>query len=198
MGKGIIETREVTAAELGELLLTVTGSTKVSIVYETAHRFSRTVKGIKPLTQVTSVAPAYLCHDYGNKVRNLTGDTTFQAEEMKGKTRLSPCIVRSDKSGELLLDYKVLKISENEERTMIKRLGIFHNGEEISVEEAEKRELFTPAYYAEEKEAKTAGRGLVETEDNFAMFTLGMKNIKRLVMRHVEYIVIPEQPTTEQ
>ena len=67
--------------------------------------------------------------------------------------------------------------------------------EKKEAEEAKKEEM---AAEEPEKEEKTAGRGLVETEDNFAMFTLGVKNIKRLVMRHVEYIVVPEPTTTEQ
>jgi hypothetical protein len=184
--------KEVTAAQLAAIVQPVTRSQPVSIVYEGAHRFSRTVKGTKVLTTVTRVINAWLNHDYTKKVRNITGDTTFQSEELRGKTRLSSTVIRSDKSGELLLDYKVLNVNDPEQRTQFFTLSLKHNGVEISIEEAEKNDLFQPAYYAPKDETQTSGRGTVEFEDDFQMFTLSFNKIQKLVMGGVEYTVVPE------
>ena len=198
MSKGIIETREVTAAELVAIVKPVTKSQPVSIVYETAHEYSRTVNKTKPLTKVTRVINAWLNHDYTKKVRNLTGDTSFQSYEMKGKTRISSTVVQADKSGLFMLDYKVLNVNDPDQCTQFFTLGYKYNGVEISFEDAVKADYFTPAMFKEQADEKTSGRGLVEFEEDFQMFTLGFDKIQRLVMGGVEYIVIPEPATTEQ
>ena len=188
----------VTAAQLAAIVQPQTRSQMITIIYEGAHRFSREVKKVKPLTAVTKVVNAYLNHDYGNKVRNLTGNTEFQSEELRGKSRLSSTVVQSDKSGELLLDYKGLLINHPTKGTRFETLSLKYNGVEISVEEAEKRDLFQPAYYAPKDETQTSGRGLVDKDQDFRMFTLAFNKIQKLVMDGVEYIVVPEPATTEQ
>ena len=186
----------VTAAQLAAIVQPVTRSQMITIIYEGAHRFSREVKKVKPLTAVTKVVNAYLNHDYGNKVRNLTGSTEFQSYEMKGKSRLSSTVVQSDKTGELLLDYKGLLINDPTKGTRFETLSLKYNGVEISYGDAVKNGYFQPAMF-KENETQTSGRGLVEKDQDFRMFTLGFDKIQRLIMDGVEYIVVPEAATEQ-
>ena len=162
------------------LLKDVTKSSVCSIEYVVDESQSRTVKGQKQLQKRVKISNLYLNHDYTKKVQNLSGDTTFQSFELKGKTRISSTLIESDTTKEILLDGKILK-SES-----VKRIAFYHKGEEISEDNAKDLNLFAPAFF-DTTEKTTSGRGLLEEEEDFKMITLGIKNIIYLKCFGEEY-----------
>lgn len=172
----------LTIQELADKLISITRSTVVSVTYVVDDSRSRTSIGKKAIQKKVAITHLYLNHDYKNKVINLTGDDSFQAFEMKGKTRISNTLVKSDKTEELLLDGKILNSCN------VKIVEFYHNGKVISAEEAKKQDLWTPAYYRE-VEVSTAGRGLVSDEKNFKMITLGLNKIETIKISGVVYTI---------
>ena len=98
----------LTTEKLVSLLSNVTKSTVCAIEYVTDESKSRTIGGKKQIQKRVKISNLYLNHDYAKKVQNLSGDTTFQSFEMKGKTRISSTLIQSDKTDEILLDGKIL------------------------------------------------------------------------------------------
>jgi hypothetical protein len=162
------------------LLKDVTKSTVCSIEYIVDESQSRTVKGQKQLQKRVKISNLYLNHDYTKKVQNLSGDTTFQSFELKGKTRISSTLIESDNTKEILLDGKILATES------VKLLGYFHNGEPITQANAIAENLFAPAFFDTTKKT-TSGRGLLTEEEDFKMITLGIKNIIYLKCFGKEY-----------
>lgn len=171
----------LTDLKIIELLGSYTKSTAIAIEYVTDESQSRTIKGEKALQKHVFIGNLFLNHNYTNKVQNLTGNKDFAPHEMKGKTRIekSTTLIHSEKSGEILLDGKILK-SES-----VKRLAFYHNGNEISEDKAKELNLFAPAYG--KPKATTSGRGSVSVEDDFRMITLGIAKIKYLKCFGEEY-----------
>ena len=169
----------LTDLKIIELLGSYTKSTTIAIEYVVDESKSRTIKGQKQLQKRVFIGNLFLNHNYTNKVQNLTDNKDFEAHEMKGKSRISTTFVVSDKTEEILLDGKILK-SES-----VKRLAFYHNGNEISEDNAKDLNLFAPAYF--DKDTKTSGRGTVSVEDDFKMITLGIAKIKYLKCFGEEY-----------
>ena len=170
--------KTVTAAEFVNIVKDYTRSTTIGLCYLVDESQSRTVKGKKQLQkQVCIRSQAYLNHNYTNKVIKLTGDTSFVADPMKGKTRISTTIVQSDKSGAMLLDVKVLGGAKRE-------TTYFHNGNEISRQDAIDNNLFAPSYFDKKK---TKGRGTVSVEDNFDTLTVGVDKLVWVNFNNEEY-----------
>jgi hypothetical protein len=163
-----------------ELLGSYTKSTTIAIEYVVDESQSRTIKGEKQLQKRVYIGNLYLNHNYAKKVQNLTDNKDFEAHEMKGKTRVSTTLIASEKSGEILLDGKILK-SES-----VKRIAFYHKGEEISENKAIELNLFAPAYF-DKDDRKTSGRGSVSIEDDFRMITLGIAKIQYLKFKGEEY-----------
>ncbi len=169
----VIQTGKKTSVkELYDMLVNVTKSTIVNIIYLVDESKSKTVKGEKQIQKLVQINSVFLNHKYENKVRNLTGDETFVAEEMKGKTRISGTIIQSDKTNEYMIDGKVL----NKESATV--LQLYHNGKEITEAEAIMQQLFTPAYF--DTTPKTMGRGLVAEEDDFRIINTYLSRIKAI------------------
>ena len=169
----------ITQGELRLLLEPITVSTVISITYIVDDSKSRMVDKKRLLQKEVFVGNLYLNHDYAKKVSNLSGEA-FEALPMNGKTRISTTLVMSDKSGEMLLDGKILA---KESR---KTLNYFHNGEVIERSEAERLNYFYPP-----TTKPTSGRGLLTEENDFQMITLGLKNIKSLKVFGKSYVVLP-------
>jgi hypothetical protein len=166
--------------DLYEKLVNITKSTVISLTYLTDHAQSKTVKGQKQVQKLVRINNVYLNHDYTKKVQKLTGNSDFEAQELKGKSRISSTILQSDKSGEFLLDGKVLY------KESVKLLSLFHNNNEISKETAEEMDLFTPAYY-KENPTTTAGRGTVSEEDDFKIINISLTKIQTIKIAGTEY-----------
>lgn len=173
---------EISEKELFNLLVNETKSQTVSIEYIVDDSRSKTINGKKQVQKQVRINNLYLNHNYSNKVQNLTGDTSFQAFEMKGKTRISSTIIKSDTTEKLLLDGKILN-SES-----VKVINLFHNEEIITESEAVSKDLWAGAYY-KPKTQTTSGRGLVKVEDDFKMITLGLSNIIKIKFKGIEYLI---------
>jgi hypothetical protein len=160
-------------ADFVALIKDFTMSRVISMTYFVDDSRSRTIKGEKQVQKLVRVKNAYINHNYTNKVINLTGATDFVAEELKGKERISTTILRSLKTGEYMLDAKILKTEA------VEVLGYYHNGKEITEAEAVALDLWAGAYYNPTPK-KTAGRGLVDAEDDFRMITPYISRIKEI------------------
>lgn len=170
----------ISVESFGNLVKPFTRSTAISMTYFVDDSRSRTVKGQKQVQKLVTVKNCYLNHNYENKVRNLTGDTTFQAEELKGKTRISTTLLKSNKTGELMLDAKILKTEA------VTLLGYYHNGNIITEAEAVSLDLWAESYY-KPKEKQTAGRGTVSVADDFRMITPYLSRILMITFNGTEY-----------
>ena len=87
----------LTDLKLIELLGAYTKSTAIAIEYVTDETQSRTVKGQKQLQKRVYIGNLFLNHNYAKKVQNLTDNKDFEANEMKGKSRISTTLILSDK-----------------------------------------------------------------------------------------------------
>lgn len=176
-------TKHITKQQLLDLLLNIKKSTVISMTYLVDDSRSKTIKGEKQIQKLVKCSHAYLNHAYERKVQKLSGDNTFQALELKGKTRISSTIIQSDKTGEYLLDYKTLQA------TPTKIIELYHNGKVITEQEVIDKDLWANSYY-NPSEKITAGRGLVDKDKDFNMMTLALKNILTLKYQGVEYHIV--------
>lgn len=177
-----INSNIITTNELFNMLVNVTKSTIVAVEYITDDTRSKQVKGLKQVQKQVKINNLYLNHKYEQKVRNLTGNSEFEAHELKGKTRISSTIIQSDKTLENLLDGKILN-SES-----VKLINLFHNDKIITESEAVSLDLWAGSYY-KPTEKTTSGRGLVSIEDDFKMITLGLSKIIRIKFEGTEYTI---------
>lgn len=173
----------VTVNELANILKDVTKSTVVSVVYTVDHAQSKSVKGAKQVQKTVQINNVYLNHDYTNKVKNLTGNTEFVAQPLKGKSRVCSTLLMSDKNDALMLDGKVLK-SES-----AKILSLQHNGVEITEAQAIALDLWAGAYYKESAPKTSMGRGTVSADDDFGMINTYLSRINRIKIQGITYIV---------
>jgi hypothetical protein len=182
MQTAILTQQPISVANFTELVKDFTRSTAISMTYFVDDSRSRVVKGTKQVQKLVRVKNAYLNHNYTNKVINLTGETEFKAEEMKGKERVSTTLIRSLKTGEMMLDAKILKTEA------VELLGYFHNGNPITEAEALALDLWTDSYLNPTPK-KTAGRGLVAVEDDFRMITPYISRITLIKFNGTEYLI---------
>ena len=176
------ENNVITSNELFELVVNRTKSETCSVEYITDHNESKQVKGLKQVKKQVKISVLYLNHKYEQKVQRLTNDDTFKALELKGKTRISSTIIQSDKSGEYMLDGKILN-SES-----VKIINLFHKGEIITESQAVSLDLWANSYY-KETEKSTSGRGSVSIEDDFKMITLSLSKIIKIKIGGVQYTI---------
>lgn len=182
MNTAILTQQPISVANFTELVKDFTRSTAISMTYFVDDSRSRVVKGTKQVQKLVRVKNAYINHNYTNKVINLSGETTFVAEEMKGKERVSTTLIRSLKTGEMMLDAKILKTES------VELLGYFHNGNPITESEALALDLWTDSYLNPTPK-KTAGRGLVAVEDDFRMITPYISRITLIKFNGTEYLI---------
>jgi hypothetical protein len=178
----IIETTKISVKTLANLLSNITKSTICNITYLVDDSRSKTIKGVKQVQKLVNISAVYLNHDYTKKIINLTGNTNFVANELKGKTRICSTIIQSDKTGGLMIDGKILN-SES-----INVLCYFHDGKEISEAQSIAKELWTPAYYNPRK-TYTKGRGSVEVEDDFKIINTYLKRIVKIKLEGTLYYI---------
>ena len=165
----------LTSDELIAIVEPITKSTVVNIIYVVDDSRSKTVKGVKQVQKMAQITHCYLNHDYTQKVKNLTGNTEFVANELKGKTRVSKTVLQSDKTGEKMIDGKVL------DSGAAKILCYFHNGKRIKEIEAIAADLWIPQYYNPTPKT-TMGRGEVSEAKDFAIINTYFSRIYRLKM----------------
>ena len=176
------ENNVITSNELFELVVNRKKSESCKVRYITDHNLSKTEKGLKKIQKEVVINNLFLNHKYEQKVRNLTGNSEFQAYELKGKIRISSTILQSEKSSEYLLDGKILNTES------VKIINLFHKGEIITEAEAVSLDLWAGAYY-KETEISTMGRGSVPIEDNFKMITLSLSKIIEIKIGGILYTI---------
>lgn len=177
-----VDFKVITVSELADILCNITKSTIINITYLVDDNRSKVVKGIKQVQKMVNVANVYLNHDYTKKVINLTGNENFVAQELKGMIRISSTLLRTIKTNEPVLDGKVL-YSE-----CVDVQALYHNGKEITREESEAMDLWTPSYY-NPTEKTTMGRGSVSVEDDFYIVKPYLKRIIRAKIQGEVYII---------
>jgi len=170
--------KAVTTEEFVNIVKDITRSTFIGLCYVVDESKSRTVKG-KKLLQKQVCLNATLNHDYTKKVIKLTGDTSFVADPMKGKTKISNTIIQSDKTGDMMLYATVLKNAKRE-------TTYFHEGNEISRQDAIENNLFAPSYFVK---PDTKGRGTVSEEDDFGLISPYIKRLVWAKIEGVEYVI---------
>lgn len=173
----------VTANELATILKGITKSTVCNITYTVDESQSKTVAKVKQLQKQVTITHVYLNHKYANKVNNLNGTSDFVAKSLEqfGKFRISSTLIGATKSGNVMIDGKVLN-SES-----IKDIQYFHLGAKITKEQAIAKELFTPAYF---KVKETKGRGTVSVENDFGIINTSLKKIDRITIAKQIYKVV--------
>ena len=178
-----LEVTKISVKTLANLLCNITKSTICNITYLVDDSRSKSIKGIKQVQKLVNISAVYLNHDYTQKVINLSGDTSFVAQEMKGKSRVCSTLIQSDKTGELMIDGKVL----NSESAKI--LSFYHNGKEITEAQAVAMELWTPAYFTPTNK-ETMGRGRVSEDNDFSIINTYLKRIVKIKLEGTLYEII--------
>tara|TARA_R110000824_G_C15010458_1_gene657263 strand:- start:27 stop:596 length:570 start_codon:yes stop_codon:yes gene_type:complete len=147
-------------------------SCMVNIIYLVDDTRSKTKSGKKSVQKLVQVVRVYLNHDYKKKVEKLT-EQIFVPLPRKGKIVITNTIVKSIKSGALMLSGKILA-NDNCRNT----IAIFtKEGKKITHKEGEILDLWTNSYY-NPKPKKTAGRGTVAKKDDFHFCEPYIKNLK--------------------
>lgn len=173
----------VTANELATILKGITKSTVCNITYTVDESQSKTVAKKKQLQKQVTITHVYLNHKYANKVNNLNKTTDFVAKSLEdyGKFRISSTLIGAIKSGNVMIDGKVLN-SES-----IKSIQYFHLGNKITKDEAIAKGLFTPAYF---KPKATKGRGTVSVENDFGIINTSLSKIDSITIAKQVYEVV--------
>lgn len=171
---------KITKAELKEILMKLSGVTFSHIVAFTDEYGSRVVKGQRQLQKLT-FRNITIGSDYTNRVIRRIGEE-FVSEEMSGKSFIegSKCLAFANKNPQ-----KMYLVCDQEKKAKVVT-HYYHNGKKVSKEDAIAQNLFAPSFFAEKK---TAGRGLVDAEDNFYRITIGLDNVIAITLNKVHYII---------
>ena len=175
--------KTVTVNELATILKAITKSTVCNITYTVDESQSKTVAKVKQLQKQVTISHVYLNHKYANKVNNLNKTIDFVAKSLEdyGKFRISSTLIGAIKSGNVMIDGKVLN-SES-----IKSIQYYHKGTEISKADAVDQNLFTPAYF---KPKATKGRGSVSVENDFGIINTSLSKIDSIKIEKQVYELV--------
>lgn len=173
----------VTTKQLETILKGITKSTVCNITYTVDESKSVTVNKAKQLQKTVTITHVYLNHKYANKVNNLNGTTDFVARPLEdfGKFRICSTLVGAIKSGNVMIDGKVLN-SES-----IKDVQYFYQGSPITKEDAIAKGLFTASYF---KVKETKGRGTVSVENDFGIINTSLSKIDQITIDKEIYKVV--------
>jgi hypothetical protein len=178
--------KTVTTKDFSDIIKSVKGVMFANVTYFVDESGSRTINGKKALQKSVTVNVT-INADYEKKVNrileNKQGETPdFESMGMKGKSLVYPdcrALVQNDKGEQML--YAMIEHNAKRE------VAYYYQGELISKELAKEKDLFSPSFFAEKK---TVGRGSVSDDNDFAVFTVFLKNIKRAKFNGMEYIII--------
>ena len=192
LAKNTKQAKIISPNALYDLLVAETKSNVINIVYFVDESKSKQVRGAKQVQKRVQIKNLYLNHNYANKVNNLIekqgGKSTFVAQELKGKERISSTIIMSKSVknyGKMMLDGKILK---EETRHL---LGYFHEGKQIELNKSKpgfgRTDLVSPSFY--QAKQYTSGRGFVNEENDFNMITVFLDNIEMIKFNKRWYII---------
>ena len=171
--------------ELPSILAKTKGVTFAHVVAFTDEHGSRMIKGKRQLQKVTfrniTIGSPYDAR-VNRRLEKQGEEATFEAEAMSGKQFVegSKILAFATKTPS-----KLYLVCDQEKNTKARTI-FFHNGKKISKGSAIEQQLFAPSYFAEKK---TAGRGLVDKENDFKRLTLTIDNIIAIKINKVEYII---------
>lgn len=181
-----METVKITQRQLESLLSQVAtkGTTFANITYFVDESKSRQVKGVKQVQKQVSVNVT-LNSDYARKVNKIVNtkqgtEIDFVPQEMKGKVMINSCVLQSLKDAKLML---YACIEHNAKRNTI----YFHNGVERTVSELKELDVLAPAFF---QTVATKGRGAVSEENDFALISPKLENIKKIKVFKIEHELI--------
>jgi len=170
--------------------VSLTGVTFASVIYQNDVSGSVQVKGVKQLQKETECIIT-TGSKYESKIRRIdekqgTENSDFNARKMNGKSYTNGIenpVVHADKNP----DFKMLVMIVEAHNRKSRKSTYFHNGVEITIEEAKAKGLLTNSFFSKKK---TAGRGLVSEENDFDFLTLGFDKIKSITMNKTTYLVV--------
>ena len=177
---------KISRTKLIEIIKGIKGVTFANVTYFTDESKSKTVNKVK-LLQKEVTLNVTLNANYENKVNrikeNKQGESgNFESQGMKGKRFMfENCrtLVETEK------DHKILLYCMREHNAK-SRVVYFHNGITITKDKAIEKDLFAPSFF---KPKPTAGRGEVNQENDFSVFTVGIDKIKRITIGGNEYLI---------
>lgn len=169
----------------------LTGVTFANVIYQNDFSKSKTINKEKQVQKVTEVNIT-VGSDYTSKIQRIevkkqgAESSDFQALKMKGKSYTNGIenpVVHADKNP----DFKMLvMIVENGSK---RKTTYLHKGQIITLDQAVEMDLLTDSFYKKDTK-KTAGRGVVNAENDFDFQTLGFDKIKQITINKTDYIVI--------
>ena len=149
MEKFIEESKLLTVEELAEMLKSKTKAETVNIEYIVNDANSRTVNGQKVVQKHVTINNFVINSDYEKRMQEETKNPDFKAQQPKGKTIISKCLLRSDKTDKLLINgYYDISWTSN-----IKVLQYYKNGKKITEKTLEKNDLFLDAHYSQKQKS---------------------------------------------
>jgi len=187
--------KHITQLELERMFLnfnkevSFSGVTFGNVIYKNDVSGSRTINKQKALQKITEVQIT-LGSDYTSKVQRIevkkqgAESSDFEAQKMNGKSYANGIenpVVQADKNP----DFKMLVMIV--EHNTKRKSTYLHNGEIITIDQAKELDLLTPSFFTSRP---SAGRGLVNEENNFDFNTLGFDKILQITINKVDYIVI--------
>lgn len=169
----------------------LTGVTFANVIYQNDFSKAKTINKEKQVQKITEVKIT-VGSDYTSKIQRIevkkqgADSSDFKAMKMKGKSYTNGIenpVVHADKNP----DFKMLvMIVENGTK---RKTTYLHKGQVITLDQAVEMDLLTDSFYKKDTK-KTAGRGVVNAENDFDFQTLGFDKIKQITINKTDYIVI--------
>jgi len=167
--------------------ISFSGVTFFNILYQVDESQSKTVKG-KKLLQKRVETVITVGSQYEAKCQRLLEkqglNVDFKSQEIPGRNykwgKKVPLVVKNDDESKKYLVI-IVEGHASPQRQFI------HEGKEITLEEAEKLDLFTPAHYV--KDEPTPARGMIEAENIFYFRTLSIENVITCKINGTEYVI---------
>jgi len=187
--------KHITQAQLEAMFLNFkkevafTGVTFANVIYKGDVSGSRTINKQKALQKITEVQIT-LGSSYESKVQRIevkkqgAESSDFEALKMNGKSYTNGFenpVVHADKNPDFKMLVMIVEHNSKRKSTYL------YNGEVITIEKATELDLLTPSFF---NSRPSAGRGIVNEENNFDFNTLGFDKILQITINKVDYIII--------
>ena len=174
----------ISQQQLANMLKELKGTTFATIEYFVDESKSRVIAGKKQVQKLVRVNVT-LGSNYENKVNKIATvkqdmEVNFESQAMIGKSFVGGCLIKADKSGDLML-YATIEKNAKRQTTY------FHKGIPHTVEQLKPLDVLAPSFFAEKP---TMGRGLVEKENDFALISPKLSNIKYIKTNKMEFEIL--------
>lgn len=175
---------KISQQQLASILENLKGTTFAKIEYFVDESKSRTEKGKKLVQKLVSVNVT-LGSNYENKVNKIASvkqgmDANFEAQAMNGKSFVGGALIKADKTGDLML-YATIEKNAKRETTY------YHNGIPQTVAQLKALDVLAPSFFAPKP---TMGRGIVKAENDFALISPKLSNIRYIKTAKMEFEIL--------